>query len=438
MKRKVHYFLFLFFLIFSACVSSYEAKKVNISKHNIVIGWKRSKELGSGYYILIEKIAKGKWVIKKISKKPIIGRENKRQEILFVNKNLNYVQPFFEKAVFYPGLKTFKCVSLHKKSEKELYTPCNSCLTKVDTLTTIFKPGVNRGIDTKKITQIIEQTDLLEKVRLYDSLIERFQLEEKEYYNFVSNISINVKRIEDKTRLFLIKPNDVNLSKKIIRVEIVNLPKDFDENFDKYSQEDIRRLFANKKIELQPYVINPILKDCHYCTLRCFGIVPQNYSKVKILYNNQNYTPFQLNIPVIINSCDLINPYPSNFVVKDKNLSIKVLSLDRTGMKLLIKNMTTSYVKISSVTLYYNNKVLNVDNLNIELPPQSLKENVYIPGIGFYFLPFQVKEFKRISKDNLNFHVFTFGLAVKYNIVVTNIEKTLYKVNTYNLATILF
>ena len=67
-----------------------------------------------------------------------------------------------------------------------------------------------------------------------------------------------------------------------------------------------------------------------------------------------------------------------------------------------------------------------------------MKEDVYIPAIGFNFLPLQVREFKKVTRNNLNSHLFNFGLAIKYSIVATNIEKTLYKVNRYNLATILF
>ncbi len=424
-------------------------KKVNISKQNIVIGWKNQKTLGPGYYVLIEEISKENWEIKKVSKKPIIGRKNKKQEVLFVNKDLNYVQPFFEKPLFYnPSLKTFQCTPLLEIGEKS-YTPCNSRLTTANAgaslarnavalITTLgLGSGVDRGIDIEKISKIIEQTNLLEKIRLYDSLVEKFLLEKREYYDFISNISVNIEKIKDNTGLFLVKPNDISLSRRTIE-ERVELPKDFDENFGRYSQEDIKNLFANKKIEIQPYLINPILKTYHYYTLKCFGIIPKNYAKIEISYNNQNYTPPQkINIPIIIDSCDLINPYPSNFLAKDENLLVKVMSLDREKIKLLIKNKTTSYIKVLSITLYYNDKVLNISNLNIELPPQSLKEDVYIPTIGFNLLPERVKEFKKVTKNNLNFPIFTFGLAVKYNIVATNIEKSLYKVNTYNLATIL-
>ncbi len=125
-------------------------------------------------------------------------------------------------------------------------------------------------------------------------------------------------------------------------------------------------------------------------------------------------------------------------MAEDKNVLVKVMFLGRKEIKLLIKNKTTSYVKVSSVTLYYQNEVLNVSNLNLELPPKSLKEDVYISGIGFDSLSDKVRKFKKVNKNNVNFFAFSFGLAVKYNIVATNIEKTLYKANTYSLATILF
>ena len=434
--KKLCYFLFLVSLMLTGCAST-GPKKVNISNQNIVIGWKNQKTLGTGYYVLIEEISKENWVIKKVTRKPIIGRKNKKQEVLFVNKDLNYVQPFFEKPLLYnPNFKTFRCTPWLEIGEKS-YTPYNSRLTTFAVVPTTFRLRAGREIDTKKISKIIEEANLLEKVRLYDSLVERFFLEKRQYYDFISNISVNIEKIKDNTGLFLVKLNDISLSRRTIE-ERVNLPKDFDENFDRYSQKDIKNLFTNKEIEIQPYLINPIFTTYHYYTLRCFGIIPKKYAKIKISYNNQNYTPPQkINIPIIVDSCDLSNPYPSNFLVKDENLLVKVMSLDWERIKLLIENKTTSYVKILSITLYYHDKVLNVSNLNIEVPPQSLKEDVYIPTIGFDLFPEKVKEFKKITKDNLNSHIFTFGLAVKYNIVATNVEKTLYKVNTYNLATIL-
>ena len=183
--------------------------------------------------------------------------------MLFVSKNLNYVQPFFEKPMFYnPNLKTFQCSPLLEIGEKS-YTPCNSRLTTANAgaslgrnavaLITTFglASGVDRGIDTKKISKIIEKTNLLEKVKLYNSLIDKFLLEKRQYYKFISNISVNIEKIKDNTGLFLVKLN--NISKKIhwrTIEERVNLPKDIDENFGRYSEDDIRNLFANKKIEI--------------------------------------------------------------------------------------------------------------------------------------------------------------------------------------------
>jgi len=446
--KKIYFLLSVSLMLMLAGCASRGFKEVSLYNRSVVIGWKNQKMLGPGYYVLIERNSRS-WTIKKISLKPITGRENKMQEILFVSKNLNYVQPFFEKPSFYnSNLRTFQCTPLLEKGK--FYTPCNSYLTTANAGASVARDalalvstfglaaGIDYEIDTKKISNIIKQTNLLKKVKLYKGLTERFLSEKKRYYDFASNIILNIKKIKDNTRLYLIKPNDISggVQKRLTR-EIVNLPKDLDYSFDKYNKNDIKNLFVGKEVEVQPYLINPIIKTHNYYILKCFGIIPEKYTKIKIPYD-RNYTHPEIDIPITINTCDVINPYPSNFIAKDKNILIKVMSLNKNGIRLLAENKTISYIKILSATLYYRDKVLDISNLDIELPPKSLKKDVYIPAIGFDSLAGKVNEFKKINKNKLKFLTLSFGLAIKYNIVATNIEKTLYKTNMYSLASILF
>jgi hypothetical protein len=119
-----------------------------------------------GYYALVENVS-GKWTIRDISDSPV-KRNKENQEVLLISKDLIYVQPVFEadeKWSWIDGL-TFKC-KLGANKEKEKYTPCNSDLTGLVNTDFFFIAGNSRyAIYSKKMSQLLKETDLVERVAM--------------------------------------------------------------------------------------------------------------------------------------------------------------------------------------------------------------------------------------------------------------------------------
>ena len=153
---------------------------------NIAIGYTDQKLLGEGYYVLIERSDES-WRVKKIAEQPIIHRLNDRQEIIFFNKTLDYMQPYFEKIEYYnEEVGTFECSPFIDDNDDELdYTPCNSDLTTtnigmslgkniVAAITTLgVASGSHKAIDREKMAEILAKSDILARVNTRKSIAER-------------------------------------------------------------------------------------------------------------------------------------------------------------------------------------------------------------------------------------------------------------------------
>jgi hypothetical protein len=179
MIRKL-FLVVLFFSVYLLGCASSTPKQISVNseggfEHKITIGYKKFEGAVVGYYLLIENLG-NQWVIKRISERPIVGRDNTQQEVLYINKELTYLQPFFEKVEHFNGV-TFECSPLF--DDKKSYTPCNSNLMKVNVGMSIGKniisavttfglaSGSHKAIDREKIASIVQQTNMLAKVKEY-------------------------------------------------------------------------------------------------------------------------------------------------------------------------------------------------------------------------------------------------------------------------------
>ncbi|WP_419662305.1 WD-40 repeat domain protein [Desulfosarcina variabilis str. Montpellier] len=156
------------------------------SVNNIAIGYTDQKLLKDGYYVLIEKSDEN-YYVKKISDQPIKKRLNERQEILFFNKTLDYMQPYFEKIEYYnKEVGTFECTPfLDDSSAESDYTPCNSDLMTanigmslgkniVAAITTFgVASGAHKAVDQEKLAEILEKSDILDRVNKHKSVAEQ-------------------------------------------------------------------------------------------------------------------------------------------------------------------------------------------------------------------------------------------------------------------------
>lgn len=205
----------LMFIGLTGC-SSHRASLYKINDNETFIGWNdQSKLPRNSYYILIEGDSEGaNWTVKEIYDHPIKGRSNVNQEVLFVDKNFSYVQPYFElnestvvkfgetgnidyvgrtnsngqlvvtgmdvhSTANYMDRGSWECGYIIQ-ANKDKYTSCTSRLTKTDIARSVGKnifavaltlglaSGTHQVVDKAKIVEIITQTNLFEQIKRSD------------------------------------------------------------------------------------------------------------------------------------------------------------------------------------------------------------------------------------------------------------------------------
>jgi hypothetical protein len=193
--------------------SSHRASLYTINGNETFIGWNDQDKLPrNSFYVLIEGDAEGvNWTVKEIYDHPISGRSNENQEVLFVDKDFAYVQPYFEineSTVVKVGETTdvnwvgransngqpmVTGMDVHTKANyldrgswecgfiiqpnKDKYTSCTTRLTKTNfaksvgknivatVLTLGLMTGTHQVVDKEKIARIITHTNLFEKIK---------------------------------------------------------------------------------------------------------------------------------------------------------------------------------------------------------------------------------------------------------------------------------
>jgi hypothetical protein len=174
-----------------------------INGEEVFLGWNNQNKLpANAYYVLIEGDKEGaNWTIKEIYDHPIRGRSNELQEVLFVDREFRFVQPFFEYApstvvaiqkeskvvmtnagaavktkALYIDRGSWECGYVMKDHEDK-YNPCNSRITKTDVAKSVGKnlfaaaltlgvaSGTHKAVDKEKLAEIITQTGLFEQIK---------------------------------------------------------------------------------------------------------------------------------------------------------------------------------------------------------------------------------------------------------------------------------
>jgi hypothetical protein len=130
-----------------------------------------------------------------------------------------------------------------------------------------------------------------------------------------------------------------------------------------------------------------------------------------------------------IKSLDCSNVFPQ-YSNGDGNVEVRL-----NGETLRISNKTQKYVTISALTAYYNSEVSNY-SADLELPPETFKDVAASTVLGGNGIKREAS-YNDVDKAKAANTDFTFGLAVKYRIVDTNLEKSFYKTYKYNLGKVL-
>lgn len=364
-----------------------------------------------GYYVLIEEISENVWKIKKISESPL-NIETLNDEILFINKSLNYVQPSFQKwYTIGNNFIHFSCSGTlgHRFSKKAYYNPCDSKLTSYLAWADVY-------LNKEKVVNIVNQTNLIAKVSETRERIEKEKEECRKLQSiargFIDKIIVEP-AITDKSGFY--KGEKIaNVSKYIAG----NLTCPVDLNDVKYS------------VSVGTY------DNYHFTT----NIEPKHY---ELKYNSEGYF---LKPTINIVSKTFSELYPQD-IFENQSLSIRLnkIKVNYSGeieFNINIVNKSDKYISIDLLSFYINNSILTPTLTKIELPPKSFKndlnfkvskriddkENIFEKAVGAIKVSVTKESAERTMLVSL-------GVSIKYNI--DGIQNTLYKTNSYKLSQII-
>jgi len=139
----------------------------------------------------------------------------------------------------------------------------------------------------------------------------------------------------------------------------------------------------------------------------------------------------KLDVTYKIIAMDYDNVYPA---YKNKNSELSISFNPKTQV-LTYENLTTKYIQINSINLYYNDIIYTItDNQNrnysTELSPEAFK------SLGITQL-IANSSFKNITKKKALAKKITFGFSVKYTVGDSSRNKTLYKRDKTNLYSLI-
>ncbi|WP_456485093.1 hypothetical protein [Hydrogenimonas sp.] len=144
--------------------------------------------------------------------------------------------------------------------------------------------------------------------------------------------------------------------------------------------------------------------------------------------------PAKVTLTSIVRSADLIYMLPRHTQLKDSNIETDFVPSNTFGfVEAIAANKTKSFVTLKTLTIYYHNKVYTLANLNREIAPES----VTLPGNSHYqLLPGNwrdVATFENMTLPKVERISIDYGYALKYRIEKTNLDRSIYRTDTYRL-----
>lgn len=120
-----------------------------------------------------------------------------------------------------------------------------------------------------------------------------------------------------------------------------------------------------------------------------------------------------------------------DYINSDKNIKINF-----SQNYISITNKSTKFIQLSSIWIYYDNEIKKIILNEFDLPPESTKEARY--RIDEIVETIEKKlTYNNMTKDIVMKTKVNFGFAVKYKMVNSNIENTLYSTNQIPLKNML-
>ncbi|MGB1262527.1 MAG: hypothetical protein ACPG52_06425 [Cognaticolwellia sp.] len=187
--------------------------------------------------------------------------------------------------------------------------------------------------------------------------------------------------------------------------------------------------FTLKLIELKSswdLASQTINQKCSYTSAMNFLL---EFNCPEVINTNSKTLEFDT---VVIKSKNFKNIIVKNFNHQDTNI---IQSFD--GNKINISNISKEFITLQNIAFYYNDKVAILNDLNIEMAPESsfTKDN-YIE-INDFRIDWEEMKYANLTMGAAEKINTNFGFAVKYSIQSDSAEHTLYSKKSYKLVDIL-
>lgn len=409
---------------------------------------------GDGYYFLLEKTKDDShWRVIEINRKPI-ARISDDQEILFISKDGELVQPAYNYK--YDGSHVFSCMALGK-SMPARYTPCDATrFVSIQAASTVARnivyapislgllSGSNRVIDVSAISGALQDTDLLHLIAKINSSQNRLQLKfggiqasgDELRHKIKWAIKVSQKTIDNSG--FLREPIDygsyyavdpIRHSPPFNSAKFTELPEKFSSPIEMISA-------INKKIEeIDAYIEHGLPK---FFTLSC----PQKQVK------NFNITfdcLGQHEIKPVLEGRSLmflakIDSYSPGFLLPKYISENKAVQFSVENNYLRISNKTNDYLAVTEISCYVEDDIKTRKWANgsyLSLPPYSkLKDFDGISLTGLCASIYGKTDFQTIVIDKLKSKKINFGIAIKYRKTGDSADQTFFSKNDFSLEAI--
>jgi hypothetical protein len=360
-----------------------------VNGREVSVGFVERPDMEQGYLAWLHRDG-SQWRLEKVepawsveASKPVpVGRER-----LYVlpRKNGSYlVSPIFTEWKMYDDpsagrLELFACGKNWPHTPGN--TPCESNFAK-NHWTPEGLAGGQRNLDRDAIVAAVEQA------RVIDGVLAR-QTEEKaadsrsaNTQRFVSSVHPRVTRVLDEIGIITISP-EAAATMASVRPEggdmVEGAPAKFAIAFA-----DIVRSTPTGDVS---------------CALKPKG---DSYT----LPFHANGGPTTIELEAIVTGCRVSNPHPASFVASDRALTARLEKFRPDEASAInLSNESSEYVTVSAVTSYYFEKVNQVSNLTIEIPPRANKT---------FDLPLWNTASVALDGSTNSPKRFRFGLAIKY------------------------
>ena len=128
---------------------------------------------------------------------------------------------------------------------------------------------------------------------------------------------------------------------------------------------------------------------------------------------------------VVVDSVDYDKVLPAQMYEENEHVS---LSFKNNYFYLV--NKTGSYISLDRLSFYHNGKIATLSNLRVELPPHA--ESVLM-SIERLPIDYDAVRFRNITKSSVDGISIEYGVALKYRVVNSNSDNTLFKTRNYKL-----